>query len=550
MFTGFTRPKANFYRLPNDWFDLWRELRLQSGRSRILGPLKVTEFVIQATWGEQNFGAPTPLSLHDFEYGRRSGRQRLDAGTGLSRTAIRTALAQAVDWQLLEQAAPDGRTHTYLPKMAAPEDTDTDTQEEDSLPADFSGFADPQADFFMVPKQWQALCTTVNSEVLLLLMEYLFRHTWGWQGNTGLCWLTDDDIAAGRQYRMGERAGQRYDQGIGYSARALAPALTEAVARGWLVWRYTTANRREYALRLATIPATQIAPDGEWLPTAEVVSPPPSSPRLISPAAPAPAPTIPPATAELQTLRDQVARLTQLVELLLSVLRGAGVHLPPFPEVITPTLEVSNPIVEEVDPILEASDPWLTEVSNPIVEEVDPTLEASDPSAEEVDPILEANDPPCNKTLNRHSKDTPEKTTTTNTAAATCAQAAPEVVVAAPLERNLPEALETLLKTQLNFYGASPRRELLAAYRQDPARIAGWIEHLAATRPHDPKVAGFLLSIVVRGRASLPVPPTPARQTTGPCPYCQDTQVVQLDVPVTDPDYGKDFPCPYCAGTE
>ena len=50
-FSGFARPKSNFYRLPNDWFDIWHQARVElSGGSppaRILGPLKIVEYVIK-----------------------------------------------------------------------------------------------------------------------------------------------------------------------------------------------------------------------------------------------------------------------------------------------------------------------------------------------------------------------------------------------------------------------------------------------------------------------------------------------------------------------
>ena len=51
MFPGFFRPKSNFYRLPNDWFDIWANIRQKTGRSRILALLKIVEYVIKWTWG-------------------------------------------------------------------------------------------------------------------------------------------------------------------------------------------------------------------------------------------------------------------------------------------------------------------------------------------------------------------------------------------------------------------------------------------------------------------------------------------------------------------
>lgn len=108
---------------------------------------------------------------------------------------------------------------------------------------------------------------------------------------------------------------------------------------------------------------------------------------------------------------------------------------------------------------------------------------------------------------------------------------------------SLPPELETALQA-LHFRGRTPRRELLTAYHQEPARIAGWIESLAATRAQDPHAAGFLLKVVVREGAPLPIsaPAAPA----APCTFCNATGYIQLAVPPTDPDYGIQFPCPRC----
>ena len=95
MFSGFACPKSNWFRLPNDWFRIWRELRQQTGRSRIKGPLLVTEYVIKHTWGWQNFTEPVRLAWNDFLYGRRTQRRNLDRGTGLSRRALHRALEDA-----------------------------------------------------------------------------------------------------------------------------------------------------------------------------------------------------------------------------------------------------------------------------------------------------------------------------------------------------------------------------------------------------------------------------------------------------------------------
>ena len=92
MFPGFFRPKSNFYRLPNDWFDIWIDIRQTTDRTRILAPLKVTEHTIKWTWGYQNYNEPIRISRRDFQYGKRAGCKRLDRGTNLSSRGLEKAL--------------------------------------------------------------------------------------------------------------------------------------------------------------------------------------------------------------------------------------------------------------------------------------------------------------------------------------------------------------------------------------------------------------------------------------------------------------------------
>ena len=114
-----------------------------------------------------------------------------------------------------------------------------------------------------MPAIWTDLTSDVSSEALILATEYLFRHTWGWDGGWERpCWLTTEEIATGRRYRSAARQGERYDEGIGYSERALRDALAEGVKRGWLVWQETESGGRVYALHLKGM---QVAEDGRFL---------------------------------------------------------------------------------------------------------------------------------------------------------------------------------------------------------------------------------------------------------------------------------------------
>ena len=115
-FSGFFRPRSNFYRLPNSWFEVWADVRRRSGRARILAVLKVTEYVIKWTWGHQNYDRPVRISRREFEHGRRWRGKRLDQGTGLSSRPLVNALRLAEKLMILEIHRENGEP-SYLPRL-------------------------------------------------------------------------------------------------------------------------------------------------------------------------------------------------------------------------------------------------------------------------------------------------------------------------------------------------------------------------------------------------------------------------------------------------
>lgn len=91
-------------------------------------------------------------------------------------------------------------------------------------------------------------------------MEYLFRHTWGYQNPDGI-WITAEEIANGRRYEN----GNRYDKGTGFDVSAIHRALNEAVDLGLVVWQdkfEAGVSFRKYNLLLKGISANS---KGEYL---------------------------------------------------------------------------------------------------------------------------------------------------------------------------------------------------------------------------------------------------------------------------------------------
>ncbi len=257
LFPGFTRPESNYYRLPNDWFDIWQKARrtLADGNrpARIVAPLKVVEYIIKHSWGWQNFSEPIRLTRAELRQGRQNKKHKqLDRGTGLgSQATISRGIELAIELGLLEQHCNNSdqarQTRHYLPRLAL----HSDNTELPSDSAEFTGFNSPTQNYFVVPKIWSDMAAGLKSEVQILVIEYFFRHTWGWQMRNGeVRWLDADEVANGRRYRSPERDGERYDRGTGYSTRQVRDALTAGVKTHMLVWHRNSDGQREYALRL------------------------------------------------------------------------------------------------------------------------------------------------------------------------------------------------------------------------------------------------------------------------------------------------------------
>ena len=112
----------------------------------------------------------------------------------------------------------------------------------------FAGFDRPNTNYFPVPFEWTNLTREIGSAVAILCVEYLMRHTFGWQDE--IRWLTPAEIASGRR----KRDGSTYDNGIQYSRDAVASACETLVGQGILVRRSVRRDAgresKEYALRM------------------------------------------------------------------------------------------------------------------------------------------------------------------------------------------------------------------------------------------------------------------------------------------------------------
>src|SRR5256885_1445448 len=101
IYAGFSKPEANFFRLPNEWTDI-------TARITSLAELKLVEYVLKHTWGYSEFDMVKKITTDEFMYGRRKKNgERIDQGTGLSKPSVIEGLNSAVKHGLLEVEIDD-----------------------------------------------------------------------------------------------------------------------------------------------------------------------------------------------------------------------------------------------------------------------------------------------------------------------------------------------------------------------------------------------------------------------------------------------------------
>ncbi|HYT45676.1 MAG TPA: hypothetical protein VEP90_25345 [Methylomirabilota bacterium] len=100
-FAGFSKPEANFFRLPNEWTDI-------TAHVTSLAEMKLVEYVLKHTWGYSEFDMVKKITTDEFMHGRKKkSGERVDIGTGLSNKSVIEGLNKAVAHGLLEVEIDD-----------------------------------------------------------------------------------------------------------------------------------------------------------------------------------------------------------------------------------------------------------------------------------------------------------------------------------------------------------------------------------------------------------------------------------------------------------
>lgn len=92
----------------------------------------------------------------------------------------------------------------------------------------FSGFERPESNYFKMPNDWIDLTAEISNVAELKVVQYILRHTWGYQEYDIKKHITIDEFSRGRR----RSDGSRMDKGTGLSERAVRYGLQSAIAHG------------------------------------------------------------------------------------------------------------------------------------------------------------------------------------------------------------------------------------------------------------------------------------------------------------------------------
>lgn len=146
-------------------------------------------------------------------------------------------------------------------------------------PPHFGGFARPEQNWFRMPNNWTDITAEITSLAELKLVEYVLKHTWGYQEYEITKHITLDEFMSGRR----RKDGSRIDKGTGLSKPSVIAGLKAAVEHGYLRVEVDGSDKA----RVKKFYRLRMAGEGVQSP-AEAESPPPiptPSPEESSPEA-------------------------------------------------------------------------------------------------------------------------------------------------------------------------------------------------------------------------------------------------------------------------
>jgi hypothetical protein len=117
----------------------------------------------------------------------------------------------------------------------------------------FPGFVVPSQNWFRLPNEWTDITCDMKSLAELKVVEYVLRHTWGYQEYGLAKRISTDEFMRGRR----RQDGSRLDRGTGLSNRSVIDGLRLAVAHGYLVEERDDRDKgriqKQYRLHMQTL---------------------------------------------------------------------------------------------------------------------------------------------------------------------------------------------------------------------------------------------------------------------------------------------------------
>ena len=115
----------------------------------------------------------------------------------------------------------------------------------------FCGFVPPVSNYFRMPNEWINICADINNLAELKIVQYVLRHTLGYQEYDGTPKkITVDEFMHGKK----RKDGSRIDKGTGLSKPSVIQGLKYAIEHGYLTCDTDETDKaritKSYALKM------------------------------------------------------------------------------------------------------------------------------------------------------------------------------------------------------------------------------------------------------------------------------------------------------------
>lgn len=116
----------------------------------------------------------------------------------------------------------------------------------------FEGFEHPTKNYYHTPNNWTDICAEIDNLAELKIVQYVMRHTWGYQEYGVTKTITTDEFLHGRK----RNDGSRIDKGTGLkSDRSVKDGIKAAIEHGYLICEVDKTDKarvkKSYALKMA-----------------------------------------------------------------------------------------------------------------------------------------------------------------------------------------------------------------------------------------------------------------------------------------------------------